>query len=449
MSDYPQSDLAKHAIENMGVPVDINRHNSPDLHQFGEALLMPDDTDVMPTGTVASAGVSPKVARADHVHVGGGGSGGVTDHGALTGLGDDDHPQYTTDVEATAIAGNAVNTHVAAADPHAIYLRIAEILAGANITVTDNGNGTVTIGAANSVQSARAINTTPPLQDGGNLSTDRTLSIDLFTATVKGAVPPPTTAAGKFLRDDGSWQTVAGGITAHSALTGLTAPADDHTQYVKKAGDVMTGSLALPRLDVKDPTSGTGGWATERFYHDNNTDFLAVDVLPTATPGLQVTDSRASSSVLLRVANGEKVSFPANGHQHRWQAAGALASASWGAAGFVQMPLSVRDDPGNLVKSNYILLPDIGYYTANAVVAGMDRAISGITELIIRIVSSSTNDAADIIWTGTAGKLSYSASAAAFFVPAVNAQLQFFVYMPNAMVVAPSASGVLTVSSLF
>jgi hypothetical protein len=113
------------------------------------------------------------------------------------------------------------------------------------------------------------------------------------------------------------------------------------------------------------------------------------------------------------------------------------------------MPLSVRDDPGNLVKSNYILLPDIGYYTANAVVAGMDRAISGITELIIRIVSSSTNDAADIIWTGTAGKLSYSASAAAFFVPAVNAQLQFFVYMPNAMVVAPSASGVLTVSSLF
>jgi hypothetical protein len=79
----------------------------------------------------------------------------------------------------------------------------------------------------------------------------------------------------------------------------------------------------------------------------------------------------------------------------------------------------------------------------------MDRAINGITELIIRVVSSTTNDPADLIWTGTAGKLSYSASAAAFYVPAVNAQLQFFVYMPNAMVVAPSASGALVVSSLF
>ena len=42
--------------------------------------------------------------------------GGVTDHGALTGLGDDDHPQYTTDAEATAIVTAAILAAIAAAD---------------------------------------------------------------------------------------------------------------------------------------------------------------------------------------------------------------------------------------------------------------------------------------------------------------------------------------------
>ena len=51
---------------------------------------------------------------------GSGGGGGVTDHGDLTGLGDDDHPQY---------------------------LRPVEVLAGANVTVTDHGDGTITIAA--------------------------------------------------------------------------------------------------------------------------------------------------------------------------------------------------------------------------------------------------------------------------------------------------------------
>jgi hypothetical protein len=50
-----------------------------------------------------------------------GGGGGVTDHGALTGLSDDDHPQYTTTAEATTLAGTAVTTHEAAADPHTGY----------------------------------------------------------------------------------------------------------------------------------------------------------------------------------------------------------------------------------------------------------------------------------------------------------------------------------------
>lgn len=42
-----------------------------------------------------------------------GGSAGVTDHGLLTGLADDDHPQYALDTDLSA--------HVAAADPHPGY----------------------------------------------------------------------------------------------------------------------------------------------------------------------------------------------------------------------------------------------------------------------------------------------------------------------------------------
>ena len=70
----------------------------------------------------------------------GGGGGGVTDHGALTGLGDDDHTQYHNDArgdaryytkaqvdtslagkENTGVAASAVAAHVAAADPHTQY----------------------------------------------------------------------------------------------------------------------------------------------------------------------------------------------------------------------------------------------------------------------------------------------------------------------------------------
>lgn len=60
------------------------------------------------------------------VEASGGEEGGVSDHGALTGLLDDDHPQYTTVAEATAIAqaeaAEELDDHEAAADPHPQYI---------------------------------------------------------------------------------------------------------------------------------------------------------------------------------------------------------------------------------------------------------------------------------------------------------------------------------------
>lgn len=44
--------------------------------------------------------------------------------------------------------------------------------------------------------------------------------------------------------NDTQWVAQSGGVTAHSALTGL-AVGDDHPQYIKDAGDTMTGRLTF------------------------------------------------------------------------------------------------------------------------------------------------------------------------------------------------------------
>jgi hypothetical protein len=78
--------------------------------------------------------------------------------------------------------------------------------------------GVTPAGLADRAKTTTTISTTAPLTGGGDLSTNRTLDISNFTLTVKGAVPPPTTATGKFLRDDGTWAT-AGAVNKFSQAT--------------------------------------------------------------------------------------------------------------------------------------------------------------------------------------------------------------------------------------
>lgn len=144
------------------------------------------------------------------------GGGGVTDHGALSGLGDDDHPHYHNNARgdarydvlgaaATAASGAsaALAAHVAALDPHPQYQ-----------TQTEGDTRYV-----------RTVNGTGP--DGtGNV----------------------TVAAGG-----------GGGVTDHGALTGLTD--DDHPQYHNNVrGDarytvVVSSTSALKALDTTVVTS--------------------------------------------------------------------------------------------------------------------------------------------------------------------------------------------------
>jgi hypothetical protein len=67
----------------------------------------------VPAGSVASTDVQAAIEE-----VAAEAGSGVSDHGALTGLADDDHPQYATDAD--------LATHAGAADPHPTYLTSAE-----------------------------------------------------------------------------------------------------------------------------------------------------------------------------------------------------------------------------------------------------------------------------------------------------------------------------------
>jgi hypothetical protein len=136
--------------------------------------------------------------------IGSGTGGGVTDHGDLTGLADDDHPQYalTDGTRGNFEAAGAVAAHAAAADPHLGYQKESEK------------------GSANGYAS---------------LGTD-------------GKVPAAQLPA-----------AAAPGVTDHGGLTGLAD--DDHPQYLNNArGDARyatkqyTDAADALKANIASPT---------------------------------------------------------------------------------------------------------------------------------------------------------------------------------------------------
>lgn len=138
----------------------------------------------------------------------------------------------------------------------------------------------------------RNVNTTAPLTGGGSLASDRTLGIDVFTDTVKGAVPPPNNGGlGYYLQDDGTWSMPGGGAPAivlgsgydgaldfdgTSVVLGLTPSAGVYTltrsinptdmtvavgATIKTAGYIIigTGTLTLNGTIHNNGTSAAGG----------------------------------------------------------------------------------------------------------------------------------------------------------------------------------------------
>jgi hypothetical protein len=81
--------------------------------------------------------------------------------------------------------------------------------------------------------------------------------------------------------DTGQWVGVdSPGVTDHGDLTGLND--DDHPQYVKKAGDTVTGPLAVP-------TPASRGGAANKGYVDDQivahrTDGVVIQPVGSPTP---------------------------------------------------------------------------------------------------------------------------------------------------------------------
>jgi hypothetical protein len=79
--------------------------------------------------------------------------------------------------------------------------------------------------------------------------TQLTATLDLFTATLKGLVPPPTTATGKYLKDDGTWATVTTTPGAGTITAAMLANADfgDFT-VASGVATVDAGTITLAKM---------------------------------------------------------------------------------------------------------------------------------------------------------------------------------------------------------
>ena len=201
------------------------------------------------------------------------GGGGVTDHGALTGLADDDHPQYALDADVTtALAGKVGLTDIRLTDARTPTAHAASHAAGGSDPVT--------------VTSAQLADLTETVQDivaaliaagaGISKSYDDATGTLTLTATAGGGTTDP-----EIVRD-----TIGGALVQGAGIT-IT---------VNDAADTITiaSTAVLPTRQVATGTGLTGGG-------DLSVDrTLAVDFVasgaPSASKAVRADDSRLSDA---------------------------------------------------------------------------------------------------------------------------------------------------------
>jgi hypothetical protein len=151
------------------------------------------------------------------------GSGGVTDHGALTGLGDDDHPQYLTEVRGD----------VRYYDKAAIDLVLD--------TKSDNGHthpaseisdatavGIAVLTAANAAAARTALEISSQVDIAAELA-----NIPIFLNYQVGSIPlrPNTTASGRWVRWRGPAAANLPTTGTSAGGTSAAAPGDEIVEY--------------------------------------------------------------------------------------------------------------------------------------------------------------------------------------------------------------------------
>ena len=284
---------------------------------------------------------------------------GINDHGLLTGLLDNDHPQYvltSTTINSKDLSGNITLTASdvgAAASGHThalstltgnsdnitegstkLFLTSAERTKLTNTSGTNTGDqnlsglvvkannlsdltnstnartnlglgtlATVTpTGVPDGTKFLRDDNSWQTVSSGGgtdaSLLTSGTLDGDRLPAlstTKKGGVPATGTPSGKFLKDDGTWAVVSGGVLPSEIMTATTATSQEFAMDLSDAVfltlKTIGGGLTSTVEDyVKLQFYVSGAWVTNSVYY-----FIQFENRSNSTsaPSLEYTDTGA------------------------------------------------------------------------------------------------------------------------------------------------------------
>lgn len=197
------------------------------------------------------------------------------------------------------------------------YLKTGEVLAGTNVTVTDNGDGTITVNATGG-------------SGGANLSAFKETTTITWTTSETEAYPNVSHDYAKDHVLAGTAVTVVdnldGTVTVNSTASGATINDDDTVEnqtwssswiakqlvaygiadpgsYVAKSGDTMEGELTVPKLLLRDYTGLTSiGYTTTEVststWNSVSTPFAIGGVKKSATnhAGLWIVVMRAGST---------------------------------------------------------------------------------------------------------------------------------------------------------
>jgi len=192
---------------------------------------------------------------------------GVTDHGLLTGLADDDHTQYTVTAPASSTrnviqpTGDFKPLVIKAAATQTANLFEAQLNAG-TVRASIASDGLIT-GYGVDASSRRVLNVASPTTgtdgvnqtycDGKIPKSTVTTNGDLIYGTGSSTVTRlGIGSTGQVLTVSGgvpTWAAATGGVTDHGALTGLTD--DDHGKYIFTDPASSTRNVIQPGGDFK------------------------------------------------------------------------------------------------------------------------------------------------------------------------------------------------------
>lgn len=179
----------------------------------------------------------------------------VTDHGQLTGLNDDDHPEYLTTARADplyefkGVAATAAAAHVAASDPHTGYQKENEkdVIGGYVGKAAVTGESYVLLATGSTAKNATVGASGPEVAN-------TKLVDDTMDSHLAAADPHP----GYLTPAEGNAAYEALGVAA-TADAAHVAHANPHTQYVLK--ETPPGDLASDGLAIL--ASGPTTWETK------------------------------------------------------------------------------------------------------------------------------------------------------------------------------------------